>query len=117
MFRLLVIDGYDETRATLVDTLEAAGYDVVAAAEEDEGRAALEARAVDIVLLDLPAPELAEAAAALRATTHGATARLVALVDPAESRAMRERAVGIDYFFLRPCPPAEVVKHLRRMSR
>jgi DNA-binding response OmpR family regulator len=66
MARLLLLDGYDESRDALTVHLRGAGYDVEAVAEEDDAVRALEREGVDIVLLDLPLTEAEEAANALR---------------------------------------------------
>ncbi|MBX3205346.1 MAG: hypothetical protein KF764_09765 [Labilithrix sp.] len=120
MARVLVIDGYDESRDASARALRAAGHDVVALEEEDEALEALERGGADVVVLDLPLAEAEEAANAIRAAISsgapGAPA-ILALVDPSSPRHLREaaHASGIDYFFLRPCPPQEIVKHLRRL--
>jgi DNA-binding response OmpR family regulator len=122
MARLLLIDGYDESRDTSAKELRAAGYEVIAVTEEAEALAAvgaLDAEALDFVVLDLPIAEAEEAAAAVRMVSTGRNAIVVAVVDPTDSRRMRDEAhaKGIDYFFLRPCAPAEIVKQLRRIRR
>ncbi|MBX3221945.1 MAG: hypothetical protein KF795_15620 [Labilithrix sp.] len=118
MARVLVIDGYDESRDASARALRAAGHDVVALEEEDEALEALERGGADVVVLDLPLAEAEEAANAIRAAiSSGAAPAILALVDPSSPRHLREsaHASGIDYFFLRPCPPQEIVKHLRRL--
>ncbi len=122
MTRVLVIDGYEESRSAAAHALRVAGYDVAAVEEEEEALAELADGGADIVLLDLPLAEAEEAAEAIRTATAGAQSRapsVFALVDPSSSRQAREsgHTSGIDFFFLRPCPPAEIVKHLRRMRR
>lgn len=122
MTRVLVIDGYEESRNAAAHALRVAGYDVSAVEEEEEALAELARSSADIVLLDLPLAEAEEAADAIRTATTRAPSgsrppSVFALVDPSSSRQARENghASGIDFFFLRPCPPAEIVKHLRRM--
>ncbi|MBX3258606.1 MAG: response regulator [Labilithrix sp.] len=119
MTRVLVIDGYDPSRDASARALRDAGYDVIALEEEEAALAALKRGGADVVLLDLPLAEAEEAANAIReATGRGARSpSIIALVDPSSSRQRREagHASGIDYFFLRPCPPQEIVKHLLRM--
>jgi DNA-binding response OmpR family regulator len=123
MARVLLLDGYDESREAVATGLRAAGYDVIAFAEEDDAALALEStasrEAVDVVLLDVPLAEAVEAAQVLRTKLAGRSATIVAVVDPSDTRHTREAAhtAGVDYFFLRPCPPAEVVKQLRRLLR
>jgi DNA-binding response OmpR family regulator len=119
MPRVLLLDGYDESRDASARELRAAGYEVIDVQEEDEAVRALAEHDIDIVLLDLPIAEAEEAANALRAAAKGGEATMIALVEPLHSRRMRGEghANGIDYFILRPCPPAEMVKHLRRMRR
>ncbi|MBX3213404.1 MAG: hypothetical protein KF850_15310 [Labilithrix sp.] len=120
MRRVLVIDGYDPSRDAAARALRAAGYEVVALEEEEAALAALKRGGADVVLLDLPLAEAEEAANAIRAATARQARRapsIIALVDPSIARERREagHAQGIDYFFLRPCPPHEMVKHLLRM--
>jgi DNA-binding response OmpR family regulator len=121
MPRVLVVDGYDASRDASVRELRLAGFDVLGVEEEEEALRMLGEQPADIVLLDLPPSEAGEAANAIRAAsaTHGRAISVIAIVDPSTSREMRNegRASGIDYFILRPCPPAEIVKHLRRMRR
>ena len=119
MFHVLLLDGYDESRERTAAALHDAGFEVTQAAEEDEAMRALDHRPADIVIFDLPLDETEEAAVALRRSANGQAAVFVALADPSFSRSRRDggRAKGIDYFFLRPCPPAEIVKNLRRLRR
>jgi two-component system, OmpR family, response regulator MprA len=120
MPRVLVIDGYEESRDASARELRVAGYDVIAVEEEEQAVGAIARATVDIVVLDLPLAEAEEAARALRAAApRGRAMTLIALADPSSSRRTRDqaRASGIDYFLLRPCPPPEIVKHLRRMRR
>jgi len=119
MFRVLVLDGYDETRETSARELRDAGYDVIAAAEEEEAVRAFDGEHVDVVLLDLPTEEAEEAAAVLRKSARGKALVVFAIVDPSHSRRRRDEghARGVDYFLLRPCPPKEIIKHLRRLRR
>jgi len=117
MLRVLVVDGYDESRLACAKELRAAGYDVMLAVEEEEALEVLARSEIDFVLLDLPIDEAEETANAVKSTTRGQRATVIALVAPAGARRLRNgpRATTIDYFFLRPCPPSEIVKHLRRM--
>lgn len=120
---VLVVDGYDESRAALADELRAAGYEVLAVAEEDEAVRALtgarKTSPVDVVILDLPLSEASEAAHALRTKRGGKDATILAIVSPTDPRSARDAAheQGVDYFVLRPCPPAAIVKQLRRLRR
>jgi response regulator RpfG family c-di-GMP phosphodiesterase len=117
---VLLVDGYDESRDAMASHLREVGYEVVDVEEEDDAVETLRDTHVDIVLLDLPMAEAEEAANALReAAPPARVMTVIALVDPTNSRRMREvgHASGIDYFFLRPCPPAEIVKHLKRLRR
>ena len=116
MLRILVIDGFDESRAETVSALKAARYDVEAVTDDDEALTHLSSAAVDVVLFDLPMAEVVEAAAIIRRSIGGREARLVALSDRADipQRALA-RAEGVDFFILRPCPPAALVAHVRRL--
>lgn len=121
--RVLVLDGFDESREASTRELRKAGFDVVAVEEEDEAVAAVAdaAARVDLVVLDVPVAEAAEAALALRRASSEAARpgplTLIALVAPSDSRAVRESAhdSGIDYVLLRPCPPPALASHLRRL--
>jgi DNA-binding response OmpR family regulator len=116
---VLVVDGFDDSREATAAELRASGHDVLAVAEEEEAVAATGSKSVDVVLLDLPLAEVVDAVRTLRAHPPTARSRVVAVVHPTDSRDARDaaRAAGIDYFFLRPCPPREVVKQLRRLLR
>lgn len=121
--RVLVLDGFDESREASARELRRTGFDVVAVEEEDEAVAAVvdAAAGIDLVVLDVPLAEAQEAARAIR-TAAGEAARrspltLLALVTPSDSRAIREAAhdSGIDFVLLRPCPPPALASHLRRL--
>jgi CheY-like chemotaxis protein len=109
--RLLVVDGYDESRELTASRLREMGLDVTTAADEDDVPAP--APPFDVVLLDLPIAEVIEAAQALRSRGRA----VIALAHTSDNRAAREaaHAAGVDYFVLRPCPPAELVKLFQRL--
>jgi CheY-like chemotaxis protein len=118
---VLVVDGYDATREALVLALERGGIHARGAGEEEDAiRAVGEHPGVSAILLDLPLSESVEAACALRALPVVTAATIViALIDPSRATGRERdaaRAQGIDYFFLRPCPPAEIIKQLQRLS-
>ncbi|MBX3233601.1 MAG: response regulator transcription factor [Labilithrix sp.] len=115
MPRVLVLDGFDESRESTVGVLRSAGFSVVGAAEEDEALEALAKSGVDLVLLDLPVAETIEAASAIRSQCGATTPKILAIIDPTDT-AEREgaRAAGIDFLILRPCPPLQLVKQARR---
>jgi CheY-like chemotaxis protein len=122
MRRVLLVDGYEESRNATAHQLRTASHEVVAVEEEDDAVRAVETSAFDVVLLDLPFVEAEEAARSIRsagAKQGRLPSSIIALVEPSTPRHVRDqgRASGIDYFILRPCPPAEMVKHLRRMQR
>lgn len=116
MAHVLVLDGFDETRERTVTVLERAGFSVSGVAEEDDALRMIETDRFELVLLDLPLDETLEGAAAIRDRSQAPT--ILALLDPTDA-AQRERArdAGIDFIVLRPCPPSELVKHLRRFVR
>lgn len=117
MLRVLVLDGFDESRERTLAVLRAAGYSVLGAAEEDEALAKVVKGAVDLVVLDLPIGESIEAAAAIRGQCGSEVPKLLALIDPTDTEARAEaRTAGIDFLILRPCPPAHLLKHLRRFD-
>jgi PAS domain S-box-containing protein len=66
---ILVVDDDEEVRTFLTESLEAAGYSVVAAQSGAEGLERLDAETIDLVLLDFAMPEMngAEFARAARA--------------------------------------------------
>jgi CheY-like chemotaxis protein len=111
--RLLVVDGYDESRETTASRLREMGLDVTTAADEDDVRLDDAQPPFDVVLLDLPIAETTEAARALRSCARA----VVALAHTSDNRAAREaaHAAGVDYFVLRPCPPAELMKLFQRL--
>jgi CheY-like chemotaxis protein len=55
--RVLVVDDEPGMRETLVDILEAAGYDVVAAGDGDAALATVNAGDVDVVVMDVQMPK------------------------------------------------------------
>lgn len=118
MARVLVLDGFDESRERTVTFLDRAGFVAVGVAEEDDALERIEREAFDLVLLDLPLDESLEGAVAIRDRAKAPGPAILALLDPADG-ALRERArhAGIDFIILRPCPPSDLVKHLRRFAR
>jgi CheY-like chemotaxis protein len=56
-FRVLVVDDEPGMRETLVDILEAVGYDVHAAIDGDAALDVVRAQGVDIVLMDVQMPK------------------------------------------------------------
>lgn len=119
MLHVLLLDDYDDSRERTARALRDAGHEVTAVAEEEEAMQTLDRRRADVVLFDLPLDEAEGAAAALREIDGCQNSVFVALAEPSLSLARRVqgRVKGIDRFFLRPCPPAEIVKHLRRLRR
>lgn len=115
MSRVLVLDGFDESRESTIAVLQSAGFSVVGVAEEDEALAILAKGEVDVVLLDLPIAESIEAAEAIREQCGPTSPRVVALIEITDERE-RARAAGIDFLILRPCPPPQLAKHLRRFD-
>jgi DNA-binding response OmpR family regulator len=111
MTKLLVVDGFDESRDAVASKLRAMGFDVTTAADEDD--VAADAPPFDIAILDLPIAETMEAAQALRSRARA----IIALAHTHDSRPAREagHAAGVDYYVLRPCPPAELVKLFQRL--
>ena len=65
MRRVLVVDGFDESREDVVRAIEKAGYAAEGVAEEDEAVAAIAGAAIDVIVLDLPIEETIEAAVAI----------------------------------------------------
>ena len=122
--RVLVLDGYEDSREASAKELRRAGFEVLAVEEEEQALAALAGAdappEIDIVVLDVPLPEAEEAARAIRSAARPPNHRLptvIALASPSDPRPIREaaRASGIDYVLLRPCPPPDLAKHLRRL--
>jgi len=112
---VLVLDGFDESRENTVAVLRSAGFSVIGAAEEDEALAMLAKTEVDVVLLDLPIAESTEAAEAIREQCGPTVPRLLALIEPSDTEErVSARTAGIDFLILRPCPPPQLLKHVRR---
>ncbi|MBX3233573.1 MAG: response regulator transcription factor [Labilithrix sp.] len=114
---ILVVDSFDPTRAVTADALRQNGFTVHDVADDDEAASILAAEAVDVVLLDLPLEDTIELAAEIRrATAASRGPKIFALVDRAATPERgRARQAGVDFFLLRPCPAAALLKHLSRM--
>jgi len=115
--RILVVDSFDPTRAVTADALRQNGFTVHDVADDDEAAFLLAREVVDLVLLDLPLEDTIEVAAAIRrGTTAGPGPKIFALVDrAATAQRGRARRAGVEFFLLRPCPPAALLEHLSRM--
>lgn len=117
MPRVIVLDGFDDSRKSTVDALVAAGFDATGFAEEDDVFEGLRQDGADVVLLDVPIDEAIEAAESIRRAEHSSPT-LLALLNPDEGkRRPQARAAGIDFCVQRPCPAEELVKHVRRFVR
>jgi two-component system, sensor histidine kinase and response regulator len=119
VFRVLVADDSDTSRAVTVHALTTMGLDVDAVADGEEAVLACETRQYDLVLMDFHMPKLdgCEAARRIRereVRTNGARATIIALsASGVEEDLARCREVGMDGHLFKLMPPQELRDALR----
>ena len=113
---VLVVEDNASTRKLFQETLAAAGYDVIAAADARSARDLLESDAPDAIVLDLVLPDGDgfEIARSIRESKNGATVPLIACSGfmPHDERA-RIAAAGFDEFLVKPVEPSRLVETVR----
>jgi CheY-like chemotaxis protein/HPt (histidine-containing phosphotransfer) domain-containing protein len=119
VFRVLVADDSDTSRAVTVHALTTMGLDVDAVANGEEAVLACETRRYDLVLMDFHMPKLdgCEATRRIRAheaQTAGPRATILALsASGVEEDLVRCRQVGMDGHLFKLMPPHELRDALR----
>jgi two-component system sensor histidine kinase/response regulator len=119
VYRVLVADDSDTSRAVTVHALTTMGLDVDAVANGEEAVLACETRRYDLILMDFHMPKLdgCEATARIRAReAQQATARMTILALSAsgvEEDLIRCREVGMDGHLFKLMPPQELRDALR----
>jgi two-component system, sensor histidine kinase and response regulator len=120
VFRVLVADDSDTSRAVTVHALTTMGLDVDAVANGEEAVLACETRRYDLVLMDFHMPKLdgCEATRRIRASearvTNGARTTIIALsASGVEEDLLRCREVGMDGHLFKLMPPHELRDALR----
>jgi CheY-like chemotaxis protein/HPt (histidine-containing phosphotransfer) domain-containing protein len=120
VFRVLVADDSDTSRAVTVHALTTMGLDVDSVANGEEAVLACETRRYDLVLMDFHMPKLdgCEATRRIRASearvTRGARTTIIALsASGVEEDLVRCREVGMDGHLFKLMPPQELRDALR----
>jgi CheY-like chemotaxis protein/HPt (histidine-containing phosphotransfer) domain-containing protein len=119
IYRVLVADDSDTSRAVTVHALTTMGLDVDAVADGEEAVIACESRRYDLILMDFHMPKLdgCEATLRIRASeAHRAIARttIIALsASGVEEDLIRCREVGMDGHLFKLMPPQELRDALR----
>lgn len=115
--RVLVVDDDAALRALLLEFLTDAGFDVVLAADGRSMRDALEASAVDLVILDVSLPDESGLALAgfVRHRTDAGIIMLTAHAEPLERIAGLE--LGADDYIAKPFVLREVLARVRAVLR
>jgi two-component system sensor histidine kinase/response regulator len=119
VFRVLVADDSDTSRAVTVHALTTMGLDVDAVANGEEAVLACESRRYDLILMDFHMPKLdgCEATRRIRASeSRSAAARttIIALTaSGVEEDLVRCREVGMDGHLFKLMPPSELRDALR----
>jgi PAS domain S-box-containing protein len=113
---VLVVEDNASARKLFQETLAAAGYDVLAAADARSAHDVLETDTPDAIVLDLVLPDGDgfEIARSIRESKDGATVPLIACSGfmPHEERA-RIAAAGFDEFLVKPVEPSRLVETVR----
>ncbi|WP_299647949.1 response regulator transcription factor [uncultured Jannaschia sp.] len=119
MTRVLVVAGCaDRTRATAL-RLSAAGHNVIPAATATEAVELARVFSYDLILLDLPLADAADAAAVLRRLRQAKvkTPALVLAVNDEPVAKLRAFAEGADHYLVRPVDPAELLARVNAIVR
>lgn len=114
---VLLVDDSAETRGMYATRLRQAGYEVLEAADGEEGILAAATHQPDLIFMNLAIPEIdgLTATALLKQNELTAGIPVVTLTgfDEAAARA-RAEDVGSDGFIGKPCEPSRLVQEVRR---
>jgi DNA-binding response OmpR family regulator len=113
-----VLEDEEGVRATLVDALTGAGYEVDVATDGESGVAKIEGRAFDVVLADLALPErsgLAIARAVKMASPRTPVVLITGWAHLLDPQRLREH--GVDFMLLKPFRPEGVLAIVRDALR
>jgi DNA-binding NarL/FixJ family response regulator len=117
--RVIVVDDDPLVRGALTMMLDgAAGIEIVGEATDgDEVPALVDARAPDVVLMDLRMPRMNGIAATLRLRARPRPPEVVVLTTfDTDENVLRALRAGASGFLLKDTPPAQIVEAIRRVA-
>jgi len=115
---VLVVDDFADNREMYSEYLTYSGYDVIEAKNGKEALEAAQARAPDIIIMDLSLPAMDgwEATRRLKADDRTRRIPVVALTGHAlAGHSQGAREAGCDSFLAKPCLPDQLVAEIKRM--
>jgi two-component system cell cycle response regulator DivK len=115
---VLVVDDFADNREMYSEYLSYSGYDVIEAKNGKEAIEAAQARAPDIIIMDLSLPVMDgwEATRRLKADDRTRQIPVVALTGHAlAGHSQGAREAGCDSFLAKPCLPDQLVAEIKRM--
>jgi len=115
---IVVVEDEDAIRRGIVDTLRAAGYNPVEAADGQTGLAAARQAGVDLILLDLLLPKLDgfDVLAELR-RTHAALPVIILTARGSEDDRVRGLRAGADDYVIKPFSARELLARVEAVLR
>ena len=115
--RILVVDDDEAIRATLTRQLRAGGFDVVSAADGDEGFEVFNATKPDLVLTDLAMPRADGFSLIQQIRSKGATPVIILSVRGGDADKVRALDLGGDDFVVKPFSVPELMARVRAQLR
>ena len=114
MRRILVVEDEEAIRSFLRLALEAAGYEVVEAANGREGLAMYHQTAIDLVITDLEMPEM-DGATMIEALRDAQAQIPVIVISGRQEQFHSMQAFGVQYIFQKPFCLHELLRTVRTL--
>jgi two-component system, cell cycle response regulator DivK len=116
MSRILVIEDQEDLRGILRDLLTGSGYEVVEAADGNDGVAKAQTVRPDLILMDIQLPGLDgyEATRQIKANQQLASTPIIAVSSFAmKGDEEKARAAGCDHYVTKPYSPIQLLRIIR----
>ncbi len=117
--RVLIVDGSEQVRKVLTDTLDEAGYDVVEASTGEDALAAIAEKPADMIISDLDMPGLSgtEFIHRIRSRKENRFVPIIMLT-VADGVLLREqgKAAGVSGWLVKPFKPEHVLSVVKLIS-
>jgi two-component system alkaline phosphatase synthesis response regulator PhoP len=109
--KVLAVDDEDDVRHLIQTKLKKAGFEVVTAANGEEGVAKCKAEQPDVVIIDWMMPKMdgPTATAKIKAECHPAPIVLMLTAKGAESDVIQGLVGGADDYIIKPFAPRELI--------
>jgi len=114
--RILVVEDQDDLRAILRDFLTASGYDIIEAADGNEGVAIAQSERPDLILMDIQLPVLDdyEATRQIKTDPNLKAIPIIAISSFAmKGDEEKARASGCDHYVTKPYSPVKLLVLIR----